>query len=48
MMCDELVLKALAFKAGKELIETVIYQMEMWEGPFLVVKRKNEKPESNQ
>lgn len=46
-MCDdfggpveELSLDRRAYKAGRELIETVIYQMEKWEGPFFVVKHR--------
>lgn len=37
---EELSLDRRAFKAGKELVETVIYQMDKWEGLFFVVKHR--------
>jgi hypothetical protein len=37
---EELSLDRRAFKEGRNLVETVIYQMEKWEGLFFVVKHR--------
>lgn len=46
MMCDdfgggeELTLDRRAFRAGQELLDTIIYQIDKWEGLFFVVKHR--------